>query len=80
MKALYILAHDMQDAEAAIEYCIRWGKGDRRFKRQLFDHLLAIYFNPVEQTPDSAQAALRLLNNEEAEFEPIKARSFLLHI
>ena len=67
----------MQDGEAAIEYCRRWGKGDRHFKRQLFDHLLAIYFNPTEQTPDAVQAALKLLNHEEADFEPIKVLNML---
>ncbi|XP_055347631.1 transforming growth factor-beta receptor-associated protein 1 homolog [Paramacrobiotus metropolitanus] len=76
-KALDFLVYGMKDNAAAVEYCIKQSKNDRKMKRDLFEHLLNIYFDPREQNEESIHAALQLLNNEAADFDPVKVLSVL---
>ncbi|OQV13873.1 Transforming growth factor-beta receptor-associated protein 1 [Hypsibius exemplaris] len=77
LAALDLLASRLKDRAGAVQYCVQYGKRDKLLKRQLFEHLLAIYFNPREQNEESVRAALELLNDEEADFDPAKVLSML---
>ncbi|XP_035220740.1 transforming growth factor-beta receptor-associated protein 1-like [Stegodyphus dumicola] len=75
-KALKILVHQIQDHEAAEDYCIRMSVGkDKKYRHWLFYILLGVYLdNTLDEhyKEEMLPAAIQLLNSELAEFDVTK--------
>ncbi|PRD28681.1 UNVERIFIED_CONTAM: Transforming growth factor-beta receptor-associated protein 1 [Trichonephila clavipes] len=75
-KALKILVHQLQDHDAAEDYCIRMSNGrDKKYRHRLFYALLSVYLDSSleeQKREEMLPAAIQLLNSELAEFDVSK--------
>ncbi|GIY25978.1 transforming growth factor-beta receptor-associated protein 1 [Caerostris darwini] len=75
-KALKILVHQLQDHDAAEDYCIRMSNGrDKKYRHRLFYALLSVYLDSTleeQKREEMLPAAIQLLNSELAEFDVSK--------
>ncbi|XP_015915375.1 transforming growth factor-beta receptor-associated protein 1 [Parasteatoda tepidariorum] len=80
-KAIKILVHQLQDHEAAEDYCIRMSAGkDKKYRHRLFYVLLSVYLDSTaneKQQEDMLPAAIQLLNSDLAEFDFTKVMQLI---
>ncbi|XP_028810168.1 transforming growth factor-beta receptor-associated protein 1 homolog [Denticeps clupeoides] len=77
-KALNILVHQLKDFPAAEEYCT-WASAseDPTYRRRLFHLLLGTYLDPDVPGGGNTVAAVDLLNQHAAMFDPVKVLHLL---
>eukprot|EP00047_Mylnosiga_fluctuans_P005271 m.239481 g.239481 ORF g.239481 m.239481 type:complete len:873 (-) comp13490_c0_seq1:114-2732(-) len=76
-KALGILVHTLNDADAAARYCVEYTRGkDRAARCSLFEALLAVYLARSED-PTFMQRAIDLLNADNVEMDAARVLRLL---